>query len=96
MSLLIQETVSRIVEVAHGPGAKDLRIKRARTLAASFRDLARERERGGAMDMQLRDRVSSEVERLREAIERRRQVLVRQNDDRADEVLDALSHRLFD
>jgi hypothetical protein len=48
------------------------------------------------MDTQLRDKVSAEVERLREAIERRRQVLVRQNDDRADEVLDALSHRLFD
>ena len=96
MSLLIQETVSRIVEVAHGPGAKEQRIKRARTLAATFRDLSRERQRNGAMDTQLRDKVSAEVERLREALARRRQALVRQNDDRADEVLDALGHRLFD
>ena len=96
MSQLIQETVSRIIEVAHGPGPKDQRIKRARTLAASFRDLARERQRSGAMDTQLRDKVSAEVERLREALARRRQALVRQNDDRADEVLDALSHRLFE
>jgi hypothetical protein len=96
MSLLIQETVSRMVEVAHGPGAKEQRIKRARTLAATFRDLARERQRSGVMDTQLRDKVSAEVERLREAIVRRRQAVMRENDDRADEVLDALSHRLFD
>jgi hypothetical protein len=96
MSLLIQETVSRIIEVAHGPGAKEQRIKRARTLTATFRDLARERQRSGAMDTQLRDKVSAEVERLREAIVRRRQALVRENDDRADEVLDALGHRLFE
>jgi len=96
MWLLIQETVSRMVEVAHGPGAKEQRIKRARTLAATFRDLARERQRSGVMDTQLRDKVSAEVERLREAIVRRRQAVMRENDDRADEVLDALSHRLFD
>ena len=96
MSLLIRETVSRMVEVAHGPGAKEQRIKRARTLAATFRDLARERQRSGVMDTQLRDKVSAEVERLREAIVRRRQAVMRENDDRADEVLDALSHRLFD
>jgi hypothetical protein len=96
MSLLIQETVSRIVEVAHGPGAKEQRIKRARTLTATFRDLSRERQRNGVVDTQLRDKVSAEVERLREALARRRQSLVREHDDRADEVFDALSHRLFD
>ena len=96
MSALIEQTVGRIVAVAQGPGAREQRIKRARTLAASFRDQVREKERSGAIDTQLRDKVAAEVERLREALARRRAALARGNDDRADDVLDALVHHLFE